>query len=170
MDNLTVIGMVNGVLTRLENTTRAFALESGFSEDDIAVAEQKAQAIGLKQSIRQSIEGNGDLGDAASREGKLKDVLDLAAVHLLVEIVVCGESPSNNADRLRFTMLQELAGGADILAYAKNRLQQIKDRKILLSAPAKPGGVTAALDDGFAASTAFVKILMSKMGGASNEP
>lgn len=113
----------------------------------------------IKRQLRDSVDGA--LGDAPSREGKMKDVLDILAAHLLVEIVVCGEHPGNAADRMRYQMLQELAGDVDILAFAKDRLQKIKDKKILLSAPAKPGGVVAALDEAFDASTAFVTILMA---------
>lgn len=116
----------------------------------------------VKQRLRSDVDGV--LGDAPSREGKMKDVLDIAAVHLLVEIVVCGENPSNDADRQRFQMLQELAGDAYILAYAKDRLAKIKAGEILLSAPAKPGGVAGALDEAFDASTAFVQILMAAQG------
>ena len=105
-----------------------------------------------------------DIGDVQSQQGKSADLLNLLLGKALVDIIVSGEHPSNEADRLRFSLLQELAGEEDILALAKELMCKIKSRDYLLTPVAKPRGIRGVLEDALDASTKFVRIMLVARG------
>jgi hypothetical protein len=139
----------------------SWLVESGLSAEDVDIVLTPKEA---RTALRQALERQS--GDILSMFGKANDEIGLLLAWCLGEIIVTGEHPSNDADRRRFDMLMAMTGldREALLALANAEHDKLQNGTYRLSAPAKPGGVAGAINDGLQAQTDFVNLLTQMKG------